>query len=116
MNLLHVSTESKYHFLTLQYYTGVGGYSDKHIDDLGNSYKNDGVSFFGEFRFPKTPFAIFSRYDHFTSHQKPNNTVDTYIAGLTYRFMNNKVLFNFDQQNNQAGIVRIYELALEVNF
>lgn len=36
--------------------------------------------------------------------------------GITYRFLKNKVLFNFDQNKSGGTITKIYELALEINF
>ena len=116
VNLLFLSTESRYHKLMLTYYKGVGSYSGAYTDDLGFSYKNDGYSIFGEFLIPDTKFALFSRYDHFVSHQATDLTVDTYIAGITYRFLKNKVLLNYDQSSFNRLTLRLYEIALEINF
>ncbi|MCD4770198.1 MAG: hypothetical protein K8R35_08530 [Bacteroidales bacterium] len=116
VNLLYLSTESQYHKLMLTGYKGVGSNNGAYTDDLGFSYKNDGYSAFGEFLIPDTKFALFSRYDHFVSHQTTDFTIDTYIAGITYRFLKNKVLLHYDQSSYNGQILRLYEVALEINF
>lgn len=116
MHLFYLSSQGQYHKLMGTYYKGSGSYGDDYIDDSGLSYKNDGYSVFGEIFIPKTPLAIFSRYDLFTSYQTENQIQKTFIAGLTYRFLKNKVLLNYDQNKTGDITWRIYELALEINF
>ena len=116
LNLFYLSTQSEYHKLLATYYKGRGGYGDDYIDDSGISFKNDGYSLFGEVLIPGSRISVFSRYDNFTSHQVVNKQEETIIAGLTYRFMKNKVLLNFDQNKSGDAVTRIYELALEINF
>ena len=98
------------------YYTGLGSYDDDYIDEDGLSYKNDGYSVFGEIFIPGTGFSVFSRYDKFTSHQENDIIQDTFLAGITYRFMKNKVLINYDQNKMDDQLVHFYEIALEINF
>jgi hypothetical protein len=116
LNLFYLSTQSEYHKLLATYYRGEGSYGDDYIDDSGISYKNDGYSLFAEIFIPGSAISVFSRYDTFTSHQDVDEIQETIIAGLTYRFLKNKVLFNFDQNKANGAITNIYELALEINF
>ena len=116
LNLLYLSSQSRYHKLLGTYYTGKGSYDDDYMDEEGFSYKNDGYSVFGEIFIPETRFSIFSRYDKFTSHEESDVIQNTFIAGITYRFLKNKVLLNYDQNKKNEQLVRIYELALEINF
>jgi len=116
LNLFHLASISKNHKLMLQYYRGVGGYTGDYTDTDGISFKNDGYSGFVEIMIPGTSFSLFSRYDKFISHQDIRMVQNTYIAGITYRFLRNKVLLNFDQNENMGVYTRIYELALEINF
>lgn len=116
LNIYHLSSVSERHKLMVQYYHGLGGHDDDYIDPEGLSYRNKGFSGFAEIFIPGTSFSIFSRYDKFISYQATEEVQKTYIAGLTYRFLRNKVLLNFDQNENMGIYTRIYELALEINF
>ncbi|HUS86995.1 MAG TPA: hypothetical protein VMW76_07135 [Bacteroidales bacterium] len=116
LNLFHLSTESRIHKLMIQYYRGTGGHDGDYLDLLGYSYKNDGFSAFGEFLIPDTKFSILGRFDRFNSHQDEKYIEDTYIGGIAYRFLENKVLLNYDQKKIGDQSVRLYEIALEINF
>ncbi len=116
MNLFYLSTQSEYHKLLATYYRGKGSYGDDYIDDSGISFKNNGYSLFGEIFIPGSAISIFSRYDNFVSHQEFDEIQETIIGGITYRFLKNKVLFNFDQNKTGGTITKIYELALEIKF
>lgn len=116
MNLFYVSAESRYFKVLGQYYKGIGGYDGDYTDEFGFSYKNDGYSAFGELFIPSTPLSLFSRYDRFISHQEALSNTETVIAGITYRFQGNKVLFDYDGINIDGALIRTYEVALEINF
>ncbi len=116
LNVFHLSSVSEKHKLMLQFYSGLGGYNGDYTDEDGFSYRNEGYSGFAEIMIPNTKFAVFSRYDKFISHQDIDRVQNTFIAGLTYRFLSNKVLLNYDQNEYMGVYTRIYELALEVNF
>ncbi len=116
LNVLHLASISNKHKLMLQYYRGLGGYNGDYTDPDGFSYRNEGYSGFVEIMIPGTSFSLFSRYDKFISYQDAEMVQNTYIAGITYRFIRNKVLLNFDQNENMGIYTRIYELALEINF
>ena len=116
LNVFHLSSVSEKHKLMLQFYSGLGGYNGDYTDEDGFSYRNEGYSGFAEIMIPNTKFAVFSRYDKFISHQDSDRIQNTFIAGLTYRFLSNKVLLNYDQNEYMGVYTRIYELALEVNF
>ncbi len=116
LNVFHLATESHMHKLMLQYYRGLGGCNDDYIDPDGLSYRNEGFSGFAEIRIPGTKFSLFSRYDKLLSYQDSEIINETFIAGLTYRFLKNKVLLNYDQNEYLGAYTRMYELALEINF
>lgn len=116
MNLFYISAETRLVRLMGQYYTGKGSYSGEYTDALGYSYNNDGYSLFGELFIPGTSFSLFSRYDLFNSHQESLIKTETVIAGLTYRFLKSKVLFNYDRLSVDESTRNIYEIALEINF
>lgn len=116
MNLFYLSAETRVVRLMGQYYTGTGSYNGEYTDEQGFSYKNKGYSLFGELLIPGTPLSLFSRYDMFRSYQESIIENETVIAGITYRFLKNKVLFNYDANRLEESTTRIYELALEINF
>lgn len=116
LNVIHLSSVSAKHKLIVQYYSGTGGYNGDYTDEDGLSYRNEGYSGFAEIMIPRTKLSVFSRYDKLVSYQDNNISQETLIAGLTYRFLKNKVLLNYDQNEYMGVFTRIYELALEVNF
>ncbi len=116
LNIIHLSSVSDKHKLMLQYYRGIGGHADDYINQDGFSYRNTGYSFFAELMIPSTKFSLFSRYDSLVSYQDTDREQNTFIAGLTYRFLDNKLVLNYDQNNIMGSYTRIYELALEINF
>ncbi|HKL67302.1 MAG TPA: hypothetical protein VJ877_05370, partial [Bacteroidales bacterium] len=116
LNIFHIASTSKRHKLMLQYYKGKGGYNGDYINNEGASMANEGFSGFAELMIPGTNFSLFSRYDRLISHQEADLKKQTYIAGLTYRFLRNKILLNYDHSNSGGAIRNIYELALEINF
>lgn len=116
LNIFHLSSVSDKHKLMLQYYSGLGGHADDYTDPDGLSYHNNGYSFFAELMIPETKFSLFSRYDRLVSYQETDMKQNTFIAGLTYRFLDNKLVLNYDQNNIMGSYIRIYELALEINF
>lgn len=116
LNIFHIASVSDKHKLMLQYYRGLGGHADDYTDQDGLSYRNTGYSLFAELMIPETKFALFSRYDRLLSYQDTELEQTTVIAGLTYRFLNNKLVLNYDQNNIMGTYTRIYELALEINF
>ncbi|MBS0010345.1 MAG: hypothetical protein KFF49_02980 [Bacteroidales bacterium] len=116
LNILHLSSVSSIHKLMVQYYSGMGGHNGDYIDTGGLPYKNEGYSGFAEIIIPGTRFAVFSRYDKLISYQDSQLVQDTFIAGLTYRFLRNKVVLNYDQNEFMGQYTRIYELALEIDF
>ena len=116
LNLFYLSSESKYHVAAVQYYFGKGDYSGFYINDASNAINNSGYSLFGEFKIPKTKFALFSRYDYFIVEDHAQFDQNTFIGGVSYRFLKNKVLFHYNRIDCLAGITKIYELSLEVKF
>lgn len=116
MNLIMLSSESKYHKITAQYLEGAGDFAGKYIDDINNSYNSQGYSFFGEFLIPKSKFAVFSRYDNFTIKKSTDYAIENIIGGISYRFYKNKVLLDYQQSKMPGQRINYYELALEIAF
>lgn len=116
LNIFMLSSESKYHTFTAQYTIGSGNYSGKYIDSNNKSIDNEGFSFFGEFKIPKSKFALFSRYDNFKLYETTTNTKETIIAGLSYNFLKNKILIDYQQVKTPSATINYYELALEIAF
>ncbi|MFP4019661.1 MAG: hypothetical protein ACLFUH_10470 [Bacteroidales bacterium] len=113
------SYENRNVVLTAQYYTGEGNSSGSFIDNTGNALSNDGYSFFGEYRIPKTSFAVFGRYDKFISCDVMFDK-QRYIGGLAYYFYKkNKFVIDVDYlKDEQEGIPdrTIFEAIVEIKF
>ena len=116
MNVFYLSSESKYHSLALQYYKGYGDYGDDYFDIDGTPFSNEGYSIFGEFKIPKTPIALFARYDGFVSEQVTDVKESVFVGGIAYKFLKNKLVLDIDHQITETDTRNIYELALEINF
>lgn len=116
MNLFMLSSESRYHAFTFQYYTGKGDFSGKYIDEFSQSYDTEGYSVFGEFLIPKSKFAVFSRYDNFKIAESPVIENTTFIAGISYRFFKNKLLIDYQKFKSPERTTNYYEFALEIAF
>lgn len=118
MNLFFMSSQSRYHSFTAQYIRGKGNSSGTYYNLYDNNPQTKGYSFFGEIKHPKTNFSIFGRYDKFRlTDPESNNTVyknqETIIAGVSYQFLKNKVLANY---NHKANNHETFEIVLETKF
>ncbi|HPE99746.1 MAG TPA: hypothetical protein PKY63_03675 [Bacteroidales bacterium] len=114
MNVIYLSSESKYHVFMAQYYSGVGDYAGLYTDTLFNSYKNSGYALFGEFKIPQTKFSVVGRYDSFKSENEFSLTrINT---GIAYRFLKNKLVLGAEYWDKNGDIRRMFELALEIRF
>ena len=116
INLFFVSSESKYHVATFQYYTGKGDQGGSLVGQDGKSFENDGYSTFGEFKIPESNFALFGRYDEFNSDRDNKVKETRTIGGIAYKFLKNKVFVDLDQRHAHSKSTNIYELALEIHF
>lgn len=116
MSLFAATYESKIYTLTSEYYFGKGDYNGKFIDINNNSAKNKGYSLFGELKIPKTPFAIFGRYDNFYSNQNSDYFRYGYFGGITYRFLKSKVFVFYGNDYFSNKTDELIELVLEVAF
>ncbi|PID95241.1 MAG: hypothetical protein CSA95_00600 [Bacteroidetes bacterium] len=106
--------------LTAQYHAGVGDFRAKYVEE-GNpskALKNDGYSFFGEYRIHKTPFAVWGRFDLFEVHRSPStDQVKRIIGGLTYVISKNlRLVVNAEHNQDKGEKNDIYEVNLEVSF
>lgn len=116
MNLFFLSSENRILRFTAQYYRGTGSYDGSLTDISGTSYKNNGYSLFAEILIPETPISLFSRYDSFDSHQFTLLQSRSAIGGIAYRFMRNKVLFNYQHDSLNGITETIWEIALGISF
>ena len=116
MHLVYLSSESKYHVLSAQYYYGIGDYTGEYVNSRLLSQANEGYSFFGEAKIPKTPFSLIGRYDYFNSELSPSYKQTNIFAGIAYHFAKNKVLLNYEYEDVAGSIDHIYEIALEIKF
>jgi len=116
MNVLYLSSESKYHVFLGQYYCGVGDYGGIYMDTSFNSNANTGYSIFGEIKIPKTTFSVVGRYDYFISENAPDYYLNRINAGIAYRFLKNKLVLGAEYYDKNGNIRRMFELALEIRF
>lgn len=104
--------------LTSQYHTGEGDFRALYLDsdDPSKALKNSGYSFFGEYKFGSTPFAIWARYDTFKV-DGIDDDIDRIIGGVTYRV--NKwirLVLNTEHTTTNNETEDVYELNLEISF
>jgi len=116
MSLFAITYENPYYILTSQYYFGKGDYKGEYFDARMVSAKNEGYSIFGELKIPKTPFALFGRYDNFSSNQSNNYFKSGYFGGITYRFLKSKVFVFYENDYFSDKKTGFFELVLEVSF
>lgn len=116
MNVIYLSSESKYHAFLAQYYNGIGDYEGRYCDTLFRSYQNTGFSVFGEFKIPETKLSLVGRYDYFSSVQQPSYALIRINAGIAYRFLKNKLVLDAEYTDKNHEIRRMLELALEIRF
>lgn len=114
MNVIYLSSESKYHVFMAQYYSGLGDYAGLYTDTLFNSYKNSGYALFGEFKIPQTKFSVVGRYDSFKSEN--NYYLERINTGIAYRFLKNKLVLGAEYWDKNGDIRRMFEIALEIRF
>jgi len=114
MSLFAATYESQLFILTGQYYFGSGDYHGKYLDIKNNSAKNDGYSVFGEFKIPKTSFALFGRYDNFSSNQTNVYLNSGYFGGIAYRFFNSKVFAFYGKDSFLNKESKMFEIVLDI--
>lgn len=116
LNMLAVSSQSRYHILHAQLYKGKGGYQEHFVSPRGISYKNKGFSILGEIKIPQTKLAVFSRYDYLKSEKWLNQAETLAAAGIAYRFQKSKIAAYFEKNNYINRNEIIAEIALEIKF
>lgn len=106
--------------LTAQYHKGEGDFKGKYVTkaDKTESLENYGYSFFGEYKFGKSPWAIWARHDYFTlERETEDDCTRRYIGGITYRVNRNiRLILNTEQTEQHGERDNVYELNLEVVF
>ncbi len=116
LNIIALSSQSRYHTLHAQYYTGLGSNQDHFVSEDGNSYKNYGFSVLGELKTPKLPFTIFSRYDYLSSEAWENKAETVLSAGVAYLFAKSKLAAYYERNTYVDKVENIFELVLEIKF
>jgi hypothetical protein len=115
-----ISYQSKHLTLTGQYYKGKGNMSGAFSDSLGTAYKNEGFSFFGEYKIPKSKFTIFARYDDFSTKNNSWLTNQTYIFGIGhYFYKNSKFIVDVERRIFKGVNIEsplFFEAAIEIKF
>lgn len=106
--------------LTGQYHMGTGDFRGNYVekDNPEKALKNNGYSFFGEYRFGKTPWALWGRLDKFTLEKETKNVnTSRYIGGISYRLSKNiRFILDTEYSEYEKKIDSIYELNLEISF
>lgn len=106
--------------LTAQYHTGEGDFKGKYVqtEDQTQSLKNHGYSFFGEYKFRTSPWAVWVRHDYFALERETLKDITRrYIGGVTYRVNKNiRLILNTEQTELKGEKDNVYELNLEVVF
>ncbi len=116
MNLGAITYQSPNFVLTGQYFSGKGNYKGTYFDDLGYAAENSGYSFFSEFKIPKTSFALFGRYDTFSSNQVSDYLNTGYFGGITYRFLKSKIFAYYGQDIINTNKTETFEIVLDITF
>lgn len=122
MNVFFVSQQHRHFTLTGQYLMGKGNSAGTYyIPAYNDSYDTDGYSLFGEIKIPKTNFALFGRYDNFelsfSELQDEQKSYETVIGGITYRFLKNKLILDYNKLSLPNGTTEeSVELAVEIRF
>jgi hypothetical protein len=116
-----LSYENKYLVLSAQAFKGLGDCGGIYVNTAFDACPNEGYSFFGEFKIPKTKLAVFGRYDDFRTTQGAAFYRETIIGGISYRFMNqSKILVDtefMEYENGSLSSCRsILEIALDLVF
>ena len=104
--------------LTSQFHHGIGDFRGRYVfpNDPSHSLQNEGYSFFGEYKIPKTNVALWGRYDHFQVETVTSET-RRYIGGLAYRFNKNlRVVVNTEGTTIDGDTETVYEANLEISF
>lgn len=105
--------------LTAQTHKGEGDFRATYTDENnpGIALKNNGHSFFGEYKIKKSPFAIWGRHDYFNVNDVTDDITKRYIGGLTYKINNYlRMVLNVEHSEKMNGKDDIYEVNLEVSF
>lgn len=105
--------------LIAQAHSGVGDFRAKYteVENPSVSLKNKGMSYFGEYKFGKSPWALWGRYDSFEVDDKQFADIQRYIGGITFK-VNNYLRLIADYECNISKEVanHIYEVNFEISF
>ncbi len=106
--------------LTAQYHKGKGNHRGNYVrrNNLGESLNNEGYSFFGEYKFGTSPWAIWGRHDYFSLQRESEDEITRrYMAGIAYRVNRNiRLVLDTEQTDLPTRTDNIYELNVEIVF
>lgn len=109
--------------ISAQYHFGKGDSAGKMVNltNLSEALQNNGYSFFGEYKFPKTSFTIFARYDFFTIKGNGINEKQREITGVKYE-MHKGIYLLLTGENDITKILNtkekdiIVDISLQISF
>lgn len=109
--------------ISAQYHFGEGDFRGKMVDASNNSkaLKNNGYSFFGEYKFEKTPLSLFARYDSFYIKNDEKTKKQREIGGIQYTMYKGIHLLltgenDITKTNNEKEKDIIVDLSLQISF
>jgi hypothetical protein len=99
LNMGFISYESKYLTLTAQYLASTGNQSGTALNTNGTPARQNGYSFFCEFKVPAWKSSIIGRWDHYNPNTDLSTNVNNrYIVGYAYHLpMNSMLLLDVDR-------------------
>jgi len=115
-----VSYETRRFVVTGSYYQGVGNFTGKAVDSLGNALDQKGYSLFGAINFYEINSSLFGRFDYFD--QEKYSVISNrriYILGWAYHiYKYNKVLLYYNRRDDDISFVdsNYLEVAMEIRF
>lgn len=116
MHLTFVSFEHKFFDFSAQYVVSEGDYGENILNSNGNPAQSSGWALFGEFKIPKTRFALFGRLEDFVRNDSENGYSKGLATGAAYRFEKNKIVLFYNNDSNALIKNSFAELALEIVF
>ena len=114
-----VTYESRFLTVIAQYEKGKGNSYGTFVDSTFRALPQQGYSFYSELKIPKTTWAVYTRYDHFTlSRDNGDEISKRYICGVSWRFFKqNKLVFSYQHTDSPRRYPdNLYDLALDVSF
>jgi len=118
MHLFALSLEDESYSFMAQYYLGKGDYRGKYMLQPGKVSHNKGYAVYAEYKIFHSNWALFGRYDTFSSDYPAFNYLsEGYFGGIAYRFLKNKIYVSYGKDTTYTGIYKEkLNVILEVKF